>query len=81
VIEASLADLRSRLYEGYASLHTGGGDEAAALDYRRDTRPAASAIADIGCSRGDLVRLLQRTGGVRVSLHDARAHCGPENPA
>ena len=73
----SLADLRSRLYESYASQHAGtvsGG--AAALVYRRDIRPllpppAAGPIVDIGCGRGDLVRLLQADGfdveGIDVS--------------
>jgi hypothetical protein len=37
VTVASLADLRSRPYEAYAAQHAGcGGDEAAALVYRRD---------------------------------------------
>ena len=62
---ASLADLRGRLYESYASQHAGtGSGEAAALVYRRDIRPllpppAAGPVVDIGCGRGDLVRLLQ----------------------
>ena len=66
----SLDDLRSRLYEAYASQHAGTGTgtgEAAALTYRRDIRPllpppAAGPVADIGCGRGDLVRLLQADG-------------------
>ena len=51
----SLADMRSRLYEAYASQHAGTGDgDAAALIYRRDIRPlfpppAAGLVADIGC--------------------------------
>ena len=37
---ASLADIRSRLYEAYASQHAGTGDgDATALIYRRDLRP------------------------------------------
>ena len=62
---ASLADLRSRLYEAYASQHAGCGEnEAAALVYRRDIRPllpppAAGPVVDLGCGRGELVRLLQ----------------------
>ena len=73
----SLADLRSRLYESYASQHAGtGSGEAAALVYRRDIRPllpppTAGPVVDIGCGRGDLVRLLQADGydaeGIDVS--------------
>ena len=41
---ASLADLRSRLDESYASQHAGtGSGEAAALVYRRDIRPLLAA--------------------------------------
>ena len=60
--------MRSRLYEAYASQHAGhGGDEAAALVYRRDIRPllpwpAAGPVVDLGCGRGELVRLLQADG-------------------
>jgi hypothetical protein len=60
VTVASPADLRSRLYEAYASRHAGcGGDEAAALVYRRDIRPllpllAAGPVVDLGCGRGEL---------------------------
>ena len=65
---ANLADLRSRLYEAYATQHAGcGGSEAAALVYRRDIRPllpppAAGPVVDLGCGRGELVRLLQVDG-------------------
>jgi len=39
VTKTSLADLRNRLYEAYASQHAGSGSgEAAALVYRRDIR-------------------------------------------
>jgi 2-polyprenyl-3-methyl-5-hydroxy-6-metoxy-1,4-benzoquinol methylase len=68
VTKAGLDDLRSRLYEVYASQHAGrSGDEAAALIYRRDIRPllpdpAAGPVVDLGCGRGDLVRLLQADG-------------------
>ena len=75
---AGLADLGSRLYEAYASEHAGsGGEEAAALVYRRDIRPllpppAADPVADIGCGRGELVRLLQIDGfdaeGIDIGL-------------
>ncbi len=73
----SIADLRSRLYEAYASQHAGiGSGEAGTLVYRRDIRPllpppAAGPVVDIGCGRGDLVRLLQADGydaeGIDVS--------------
>jgi 2-polyprenyl-3-methyl-5-hydroxy-6-metoxy-1,4-benzoquinol methylase len=68
VTSANLTDLRSRLYEAYASQHAGyGGEEAAALVYRRDIRPllpppATGPVVDIGCGRGELVRLLQADG-------------------
>jgi hypothetical protein len=68
VTTASLADLRGRLYEAYASQHAGsGGDGAAALVYRRDIRPLlppppAGPVVDLGCGRGELVRLLQADG-------------------
>lgn len=78
---ASLADLRGRLYEAYASHHAGGGgDEAAALVYRRDIRPllpppAAGPVVDLGCGRGELVRLLQADGfdaeGIDISPEQA----------
>ena len=77
----SLADLRSRLYEAYATQHAGcGGDEAAALVYRRDIRPllpppAAGPVVDLGCGRGELVRLLQADGfdaeGIDISPEQA----------
>ena len=79
--EAGLADLRSRLYEAYASHHAGHcSGEAAALVYRRDIRPllpppAAGPAVDIGCGRGDLVRLLQADGfdaeGIDISPEQA----------
>jgi len=66
VIIVGLADLRSRLYyEGYATQHAGcGEDEAAALAYRRDTRPllpppSTGPVVDIGCGRGEFVWLMQ----------------------
>ena len=77
----NLADVRSRLYEAYATQHAGcGGDEAAALVYRRDLRPllpspAAGPVVDIGCGRGELVRLLQADGfdaeGIDISPEQA----------
>ena len=66
--QTSLAALPSRLYGTYASRHVcSGGDEAAALDNRRDIHPALSARADgpavdLVCGRGELVRL-QPAGG------------------
>ena len=77
----SLADLRSRLYEAYATQH-GGCSEAhtAALVYRRDIRPllpspAAGHVVDLGCGRGELVRLLQADGfdaeGIDISPEQA----------
>jgi 2-polyprenyl-3-methyl-5-hydroxy-6-metoxy-1,4-benzoquinol methylase len=81
VTSPSLADLRSRLYEAYASQHAGcGGDEAAALIYRRDIRPllpppTAGPVVDLGCGRGELVRLLQVDGfdaeGIDISPEQA----------
>jgi 2-polyprenyl-3-methyl-5-hydroxy-6-metoxy-1,4-benzoquinol methylase len=78
---ASLAGLRSRLYEAYASQHAGtGGGEAAALIYRRDIRPLlpppeAGPVVDIGCGHGDLVRLLAADGfdaeGIDISPEQA----------
>ena len=78
---SSLADLRSRLYEAYASQHAGcGGDEAVARVYRRDIRPllpppAAGPVVNIGCGRGEPVRLLQPDGfdaeGIDISPEQA----------
>ena len=77
----SLDGLRNRLYEAYASQDVGsGGDEATALVYRRNIRPvlprpAAGPVVDIGCGRGELVRLLQVDGfdaeGIDVSPEQA----------
>jgi 2-polyprenyl-3-methyl-5-hydroxy-6-metoxy-1,4-benzoquinol methylase len=77
----SLADLRSRLYEAYVTQHVGhGGEKAAALAYRRDIRPllpppAGGPVVDIGCGRGELVRLLQADGfdaeGIDISPEQA----------
>jgi SAM-dependent methyltransferase len=81
VTTVSLADLRNRLYEAYASQHCGHGNgDAAALVYRRDIRPllpqpAAGPVVDIGCGRGELVRLLQADGfdaeGIDISPEQA----------
>jgi len=68
---------RDRLYHAYASHHANrGNDDAAALIYHRDIRPAlpspdAGPVIDIGCGQGQLVRLLLTDGydadGVDVS--------------
>lgn len=79
----SLADLRSRLYEAYATQHAGsGGDKAAALVYRRDIRPllpppAAGPVVDLGCGRGELVRLLQadRFDAEGIDISPEQAAC------
>lgn len=73
--------MRSRLYEAYVSQHAGTGDgETAARIYRRDILPllpppAAGPVVDIGCGRGDLVRLLQADGfdaeGIDISPEQA----------
>jgi 2-polyprenyl-3-methyl-5-hydroxy-6-metoxy-1,4-benzoquinol methylase len=83
--------VRDRLYEAYASTHSGRSDRAAAaLIYRRDIRPhlpapaAGRRVLDIGCGQGDLVRLLQLDGfdahGVDASPEQVRiaaaAGCG-----
>ncbi len=74
---ADRAGLRDRLYEDYASQHSGRGDgTAAALVYRRDIRPllpmpAAGQVIDIGCGQGELVKLLladsYQASGIDVS--------------
>jgi hypothetical protein len=51
----SLSALRDRLYESYASQHSGTGSaDSTRLNYRRDIRPllpspSAGHVADIGC--------------------------------
>ena len=81
MIEPSLADLPSRLYETYASRHVGsGGEKAAALVCRRHIHPllpppAAGPIVHLGCGRDELVRLLQADGfdaeGIDISPEQA----------
>ena len=72
-----LPSLRDRLYESYASQHSGTGSaDATRLIYRRDIRPllpppAAGPVADIGCGSGQLVRCMLADGydatGIDVS--------------
>jgi hypothetical protein len=80
VTAASLADVRSRLYEVYASQHAGhgghgghGGKGAAALVYRRDIRPLLPQPAvDLGYRRAAFVRLLRAS-----SFHPILARSSP----
>jgi SAM-dependent methyltransferase len=69
VIETEgLSAVRDRLYESYASQHSGRGPgDAAAVIYRRDIRPllpppSAGPVIDIGCGSGQLVRCLLADG-------------------
>ncbi len=63
-----LSSLRGRLYESYATQHSGPGSaEATAISYRRDIRrllppPSAGPVVDIGCGSGKLVRCLLADG-------------------
>jgi SAM-dependent methyltransferase len=72
-----LSALRARLYESYASQHSGPGSAGVALlIYRRDIRPllpsrSAGLVMDIGCGSGHLVGCLLGDGydatGVDIS--------------
>jgi SAM-dependent methyltransferase len=72
-----LLALRDRLYESYASQHSGRGSaDATRVIYRRDIRPLlppppAGPVVDIGCGSGQLIRCLLTDGydasGVDVS--------------
>jgi predicted TPR repeat methyltransferase len=59
-----LSSVRDRLYESYASEHSGRGSaEATRIVYRRDIRPllpppSAGPVIDIGCGAGRLVHCL-----------------------
>jgi len=76
-ITEDLSSLRDRLYESYASQHSGPGSaDATRLAYRRDIRPllpppSAGPVTDIGCGSGQLVRCLLADGydaaGIDVS--------------
>jgi 2-polyprenyl-3-methyl-5-hydroxy-6-metoxy-1,4-benzoquinol methylase len=76
-ITEDLSSLRDRLYESYASQHSGAGSaDATRLVYRRDIRPllpppSAGQVADIGCGSGQLVRCMLADGydatGIDVS--------------
>lgn len=76
-ITSDLSTLRDRLYESYASQHSGTGSAAATrLVYLRDIRPllappSAGPVVDIGCGSGQLVRCLLADGydaaGIDVS--------------
>ena len=60
--------MRDRLYESYASQHSGSGSaDATRIIYRRDIRPllpppSAGPVVDIGCGSGHLVRCLLADG-------------------
>jgi 2-polyprenyl-3-methyl-5-hydroxy-6-metoxy-1,4-benzoquinol methylase len=76
-ITADVTALRDRLYQSYASQHSGEGSaDATRLAYRRDIRPllpppSAGPVADIGCGSGQLVACLLADGydasGIDVS--------------
>lgn len=80
-VTEDLSTLRDRLYEAYASQHSGEGSaDATQLVYRRDIRPqlppasqpgGTGPVADIGCGSGQLVRCLLADGydasGIDVS--------------
>ena len=76
-ITEDLSSLRDRLYESYASQHSGTGSaDATRVVYQRDIRPllplpSAGPIVDIGCGSGQLVHCLQADGydaaGIDVS--------------
>jgi 2-polyprenyl-3-methyl-5-hydroxy-6-metoxy-1,4-benzoquinol methylase len=76
-IAGDLSALRDRLYESYATQHSGvGSADATGFIYRRDIgpllpSPSAGPVVDIGCGSGQLVRCLIADGydaaGIDVS--------------
>jgi SAM-dependent methyltransferase len=76
--QVRVEDMRSRLYEAYASTHAGKADEvSAAIAFRQDVLPhlpldKRAVVVDIGCGQGQLVRQLllhgyEQAQGVDVS--------------
>ena len=67
-ITEDLSTLRDRLYESYATQHSGAGSaDATGFSYRRDIGPllpppSAGPVVDIGCGSGQLVRCLLADG-------------------
>jgi 2-polyprenyl-3-methyl-5-hydroxy-6-metoxy-1,4-benzoquinol methylase len=80
-----LSALRERLYESYATEHSGSGSAyATGLSYRRDIRPLlppprTGPVVDIGCGSGELVRCLSDDGyeaaGIDVSPEQVKLAC------
>ena len=76
-VTSDLSSVRNRLYESYASQHSGAGSASATrVVYQRDIRPLlpsppAGPVVDIGCGSGQLVRCLLADGyeasGIDVS--------------
>lgn len=67
---SSMADLRSSLYQVCASQHADRGD-VAVLIYGRDIctvlpSPAAEAVVDLGCGRGELTSMLDNAATRRA---------------
>ncbi len=66
--------MRDRLYESYATQHSGSGSaEATAVSYRHGIRPllpppSAGPVVDIGCGSGQLVRCLLADGYDAVGI-------------
>jgi 2-polyprenyl-3-methyl-5-hydroxy-6-metoxy-1,4-benzoquinol methylase len=77
IIAEDLSALRNRLYDSYATQHSGAGSaDATGFAYRRDISPLllppwAGPVVDIGCGSGHLVRCLIADGydaaGIDVS--------------
>lgn len=80
-----LSALRGRLYESYATEHSGPGSSCATgLSYRRDIRPLlppprTGPVVDIGCGSGELVRCLSDDGyqaaGIDISPEQVKLAC------